>query len=156
MTTSVSRSALQVEGASAAALEPPMKPAAGGEERLRSRRHDTFPRWFRMSAKLVRPAQGQGCYGGQWQRLRSRSGRSAQRRARRAAACATCSGMRAQLQHRCKRAHPPPPLLQAVLTLMLALPVLALRDPQLKGKVLGGNPKYSILFLLLGVIAIPM
>lgn len=49
-----------------------------------------------------------------------------------------------------------PPLLQAVLTLMLALPVLALRDPQLKGKVLGGNPKYSILFLLLGVIAIPM
>ncbi|GBF99382.1 hypothetical protein Rsub_12186 [Raphidocelis subcapitata] len=62
----------------------------------RSLRHDTLPRWLRMSIKL------------------------------------------------------------AVLTLLLALPSLALRDPKLRGTELGANPKFGMIFMLLGVIAIPM
>ena len=42
------------------------------------------------------------------------------------------------------------------MTVMLALPALALRDPKLRGYLLGGNPKFSVLFMLLGTIAIPL
>lgn len=48
------------------------------------------------------------------------------------------------------------PSAQALLTLLTALPALALRDPQLRGHLLGGNPKFGILFMLLGMLAIPM
>jgi hypothetical protein len=45
---------------------------------------------------------------------------------------------------------------QAFLTLLLALPSLALRDPKLHGGELGAKPKFDMIFMLLGVIAIPM
>jgi hypothetical protein len=53
---------------------------------------------------------------------------------------------------------PCPPLTppQSFLTLLLSLPALALRDPKLKGGELGANPKYTMIFMLLGVVAIPM
>jgi len=52
--------------------------------------------------------------------------------------------------------HPPAKLSQAVLVMLLSLPALALRDPKLKGTELGSKPKFTILFMLLGVVAIPM
>jgi hypothetical protein len=51
---------------------------------------------------------------------------------------------------------PPSPPRQSFLTLLLALPALALRDPKLRGGELGGKEKFTIVFLLLGVVAIPM